>query len=188
MKKLVTAAAMAATVIAAPAAIAQAQGRGPAAPACTTVACDLQNDWTRSRNLITGIANAMPEDKWTYKSTPAQRSFGEQVMHIVQTDLALLGSVGAKTPAPAVNVKATSKADVMAALQQSMDYGAAVIKEFDDAQLAERIKSLPFLGATTNRMRVIYFSMSHGQDIYGQMVVYLRLNGITPPASLPRTI
>src|SRR4029453_2554282 len=45
-----------------------AQGRGGAA-ACTTLACDLQSDWDRNKGLITGIANAMPEDKYSYKST-----------------------------------------------------------------------------------------------------------------------
>ncbi len=74
-----------------------------------------------------------------------------------------------------VNVKATSKADVVAALRQVNDYGAAVLKEFNDQQLAERVASLPFLGPTASRLRVIYFSMTHSQDIYGQLVVYLRL-------------
>jgi len=45
------------------------------------------------------------------------------------------------------------------------------------------VASLPFMGPTASRLRVINFSMSHSQDIYGQLVVYLRLNGITPPAS-----
>jgi hypothetical protein len=58
-----------------------------------------------------------------------------------------------------------------------------VIKEFNDAQLAERVKSLPFMGPTVSRLRLAYFSISHGQDIYGQMAVYLRLNGVIPPAS-----
>ena len=158
-----------------------AQGRG--APACTTLSCDILGDWERTRTLVVGLADAMPEDKFTFKSTPAQRSYAEQVMHIVQTDVMLLGSIGAKTPAPMVNMKATSKTEVMAALRQSYDFGTAVIKEFNDQQLNERVKSLPFLGPTTTRIRVIYGSMQHSNDIYGQMVVYVRLNGITPPAS-----
>lgn len=159
-----------------------AQGRG-GAPACTTLACDLQSDWDRNKGLIAGIANAMPEDKFSYKSTPAQRSFAEQVMHVATIDVALLGTMGAKTPAPKLNEKASTKAEVMAELQKSQDYGTAVIKEFNDAQLAERVKSLPFMGPTVSRLRLAYFSISHGQDIYGQMAVYLRLNGVVPPAS-----
>jgi hypothetical protein len=161
----------------------QGRGRGPAAPACETLACDVLADWERTRALITAIAEAMPEDKFSYKSTPAQRSFAEQVLHIAGTDVRLLGTLGAKAMAPEINMKATSKADVLAELKKSFDYGGAVIKEFNDAQLTERIKSLPFLGPTASRVRVIYYDLAHTQDIYGQMVVYVRLNGITPPAS-----
>jgi len=125
----------------------------------------------------------MPEDKYSYKSTPAQRSFAEQVMHVAGIDVALLSTMGAKTPPPKLNEKASTKAEVLAELQKSQDYGTAVIKEFNDAQLAERVKSLPFMGPTVSRLRLAYFSISHGQDIYGQMAVYLRLNGVIPPAS-----
>jgi uncharacterized damage-inducible protein DinB len=167
----------------------QGQGRGGgrgrgAAPACTNFACDVQSDWARSMRLLITTAEAMPEDKWTYKSTPAQRSFGEQVMHIVQVDQKLLGGLGAKTPAPKINTAASSRADVLAALRQSLEYGQAVVKEFDDQGLLERVPGM-FLGASASRARIIYFSMSHSQDVYGQMVVYLRLNGIVSPASNP---
>jgi len=162
----------------------QGRGRGPAAPACTTLACDVQADWEFNRQGFVGIVNAMPDDKFGFKPTPAQQSFAERVMHVVTTDLALLGGLGGKTPAPMVNAKATSKADVVAALNMSMDYGAAVLKEFDDQQLAERVKSLPFMGPTVSRLRLAYFSIAHTQDIYGQLAVYLRLNGVTPPRSV----
>ena len=160
------------------------RGRGPAAPACENLACDVQADWARSMRLLITTAEAMPEDKWSYKSTPAQRSFGEQVMHVVQVDSKLLSGLGGKTAPPQINMSATSRSDVLAALRQSLDYGAALIKEFDDAGLTARVPGL-FLGPSASRLRLIYFSMSHSQDIYGQMVVYLRLNGITPPASNP---
>jgi uncharacterized damage-inducible protein DinB len=124
----------------------------------------------------------MPEDKWNFKPTDPQRTFGQQVMHIVQVDSKLLAALGGKTPAPAINLSATSKADVMAALKQSFAYGDALIKEFDDAGLLERVAGT-FLGASASRVRVISFALGHSQDIYGQMAVYLRLNGVVPPAS-----
>jgi uncharacterized damage-inducible protein DinB len=160
-----------------------AQGRG-GAPACTTLACDVQADFDRTRATITGIAVAMPDDKFGFKPTPAQRTFGEQVMHIATTDAMLWGTLGGKTPAPTLNAKATSKAEVMAELAKAYDYQAAVLKELaTDAQLTERVKSLPFMGPTVSRLRLINFSFGHSQDIYGQMAVYLRLNGVIPPAS-----
>ena len=124
----------------------------------------------------------MPEDKWSYKSTPAQRSYGEQVMHVVQVNQMLLGTLGAKTAAPAINMKATSRADTLQALRQSYDYGEAVLKEFNDAAWVQPVMGPRFIGQAT-RVRIANFAMTHTMDIYGQMVVYLRLNGIVPPAS-----
>jgi len=160
--------------------------RGPAAPAITTLAGDIQADFARTRGLITGIAEAMPEDKYNAKPTPAQQTFGERVMHIATTDLFILQTLGGKTPAPMINQKATSKADILAALKQTFDYGEAVIKEFNDQQWIERIAGPPFMGPSVSRARIVYFDMQHSEDIYGQLVVYLRLNGGVPPASQPR--
>ena len=128
-------------------------------------------------------ATSQAADKFNFKPTDAQQTFAERVVHIATTDLRLLGAIGAKTPAPAINAKATSKADALAALKASFAWGEAVIKEFNDAQLVERIMPPAFLGPSASRARVIYYSLQHTQDIYGQLVVYLRLNGITPPAS-----
>jgi len=169
-------------VLTAASAMAQGRGRG-GAPPCTTVACDVQGDWGRSYGLLIGVAEAMPEDKYAAKPTPAQESFGQRLMHVAGIDVKLMSTLGGKTPVPMVNLEAKSKADIVAALRQVSDYGTAVLKEFNDTQLAERVASLPFMGPTASRLRVIYFSMTHSQDIYGQLVVYLRLNGITPPAS-----
>jgi uncharacterized damage-inducible protein DinB len=159
------------------------RGRGPAAPACSTLACDMLADWTNTAGLVAGIVDAMPEDKFGFKPTPAQQSFAERVMHIVQVDSKLLSGLGAKTPAPAINMSATSKADILAAVKQSYAWGETVLKEFNDQQLLERVTPMPFLGPSASRVRIISYDLQHTQDIYGQLVVYLRLNGVTPPAS-----
>jgi uncharacterized damage-inducible protein DinB len=160
----------------------QGRGRGPAAPACATLSCDIVTDWQRTAQQIIAIADKMPDDKWGYKSTAAQRTYGEQVMHIVQTDLRFLTALGGKTPAPTFDAKASAtKAESMAALRASFTHGEAVLKEFTDQQWLERINGM-FMGPST-RLRVLYFDIGHSQDIYGQMAVYLRLNGLVPPAS-----
>jgi uncharacterized damage-inducible protein DinB len=147
-----------------------------------TVAGDMLKDWQQQKMLMVGIADAMPEDKFTYKSTPAQRDYGQQVMHVVQVNQGLLGTLGGKTLAPTINLKATSKADIMQALRQSYDYGEALFKEFNDAAWVQSIMGPRFMGQAT-RLRIGNFAMTHAMDIYGQMAVYLRLNGIVPPAS-----
>jgi uncharacterized damage-inducible protein DinB len=158
-------------------------GRGAGAPACTTLQCDMLNDFTRTRDLIINLVNAMPDDKFGFKPTPAQQSFAERAMHIATVDVSLLSGLGGQTAKPTLNDKASTKADVVAQLQQSFAYGEAVIKEFNDQQLLERITPpMAFLG-NSSRVRLLSYDLSHTQDIYGQLVVYLRLNGVTPPAS-----
>jgi hypothetical protein len=178
----------ASVVSAQPPAAKQQEKRAPAFMGpCSNLACEVENDWSRNNVLIYGLANAMPEDKYGYKPTPAEQSFGERVLHAAQVNLMLLQALGAKAPAPAIDMNATSKAAAMAALQRVGDYGVAVIKEFGEQGLPVRIDSPGpmgwFMGPTVSRQRVLYFLMTHSQDTYGQLVVYARLNGIIPPAS-----
>ena len=163
-----------------------AQGGGgnmPGPAASGSLAGDIQADWASQKDLILKAANAMPADRFGAKPTPPQQTFGERLMHIVQVNAMLYRTLGGKTAPPTINMQAGQKADVMMALQQSFDYGEVLIKEFSDQQWIERVMPPRFLGPSASRARIIYFTMVHTEDIYGQMVVYLRLNGVTPPAS-----
>ena len=95
--------------------------------------------------------------------------------------MGLLAMVGPKTPAPMIDTKATKKADVIKAMADSFDYGAAVINEQTDQSMLETVNAR-FLGQAT-RARVFFAIIGHTWDIYGQFAVYLRLNGLVPPAS-----
>lgn len=57
---------------------------------CANLVCEIQNDWSRNNVMIYGLAGAMPEDKFNYKPTPAQQSFGERVLHVAQINVMLL--------------------------------------------------------------------------------------------------
>lgn len=156
----------------------------------TSLSADVLKDWNAQRNTMMRLAEAMPEERFGYKSTPAQRSWGEQILHVAGGNIFLMRFLNGKTVAPAVNtadmvvfgLKATTKAEYLKALNDSFDYGERVLKEFPEAALSETVTGPPWMGPST-RVRMIYDAISHCQDIYGQMVVYLRLNGIVPPAS-----
>lgn len=158
-----------------------------AAPAATatggaTVLGDLVKDWERQRETLMRIADAMPEDKFGYKSTPAQRSYGEHIMHVATVNVDILKLVGGQAAAPSFTAEsARTKAQILQALNESYDYAAALLKEQSDATIAGTVDAA-FLGPST-RARVFWFLLGHTMDIYGQMAVYLRLNGIVPPAS-----
>jgi uncharacterized damage-inducible protein DinB len=142
-------------------------------------------DWNAQRDTLMKIAAAMPPEKFGFKATPAERTWGEQILHIAEANVNQMGRLGAKATAPTIDMKLTAPADVLRALADSFAYGTAVLEEQTDATMVQQAGATRFdmgMGASA-RIRVVYFVIGHTWDIYGQMVVYLRLNGLTPPAS-----
>jgi len=143
---------------------------------------ELLKDWADMKNTLIKLANEMPEDKYSYKSTPPQRDFGQQVLHIAGANVMNLNFLRGKATPPTFNRNAKAKAEIVKAMADSFDYGEALIKEQTPASMFEIVQTNQFLGPSS-RARVIYFLLGHSWDIYGQMAVYLRLNGGVPPAS-----
>ena len=163
---------------------------GPMTAHAQSLSDELRQDWQRMKQIMMGIADAMPEESFDYAPTPEQRTFGEQILHVAGGNVMLMGFLGADATGPSVDrsnlrtfgYTATSKDDTLEALSDSYDYGAAALAEFDDEVLLESVNGPPFLGQPS-RVRLIYFVIGHAWDIYGQMAVYLRLNDVVPPAS-----
>jgi len=143
---------------------------------------DFLKEWTGQKATLVKIAEAMPESKFSFKATPAQRDFGGHVMHIAQINMMVFKMMGAKAAAPAINEKAMSKAETIKAMSDSFDYGTAILNEQTDQSMAANVQGPPWMGPSTPA-RIFAFMIGHTQDTYGQMVVYLRLNGLVPPAS-----
>ena len=154
----------------------------PAAPQSALLNRELLKDWLQMKDMLLKLADAMPEDKYSFKTTPAQRDFGQQVLHVAGGNLINLNFLRGKATPPTFNRQAKSKAEIMKAMADSFDYGTALIEEQTDQSMLEIVQTNAYLGPSS-RARVIYFLLGHGWDIYGQMVVYLRLNGGVPPAS-----
>ena len=152
------------------------------APGGAAVRADLIKDWERQKATLLAIADAMPEDKFSFKSTPAQRSYAEHIMHVATVNVDILKLVGGQAPPPTFTAEsAKTKADILKALGESYDHGIALLNEQTDASVTETVEAA-FLGPST-RARVFWFLLGHSMDTYGQLAVYLRLNGIVPPAS-----
>ena len=142
-------------------------------------------DWTGLKDTMMKISAAMPEEKFGYRATPPERTWGEQILHVAQANVVQMGRFESKAMPPEINMKATSKAEIMKALADSFDFGTAALTEQTDQTMlatAANTRFDRFMGPST-KARVVYYVIGHTWDIYGQMAVYLRLNGITPPAS-----
>lgn len=144
---------------------------------------ELLKDWIGLKETMHKIAAEMPADKYSFKPTPAQQTFGERTVHVATANVYFLGLLGGTATKPTIDPKATSKDAALKALDDSFDYGAAILKQQTDQTLLQSVASAPTFMGPSSRARIIAFLAGHTWDIYGQMAVYLRLNGQVPPAS-----
>ena len=145
---------------------------------------ELLKDWSALKTTMHRIADEMPADKYGFRPTDAQQTFGERTVHIAIVNVALLSALGETSiPKPAIDPKATTKDAALKALNDSFDHGIALLKQQSDQTLLARAEAPPQFLGPSSRARIIGFLIGHTWDLYGQMVVYLRLNGRVPPAS-----
>ena len=171
---------------------AAAKPQAETAPAAPTLAAALDREISAVEKLVTEAAEAMPEDKFNFSpeslNIPGSnykdvRTFAVQVKHIAASNYFIWsGITGEKPPA---NLKdgngpedVKTKAEILSFLKDSFALGhkaAAMLTPENMLQTPEHSKS--------TRLRLATFGVAHAFDHYGQMVEYLRMNGIVPPAS-----
>jgi uncharacterized damage-inducible protein DinB len=144
---------------------------------------------------IVSAAEAMPAVKYGFVPTDGEfkdvRTFGQQVKHLAATNYILAAAALGQDPPAGAGDEAgpdtvRTKSEILdylngsfAALQKAID----AIGDKDEAVKPSPISPLPPSAAT--RLALIDEALIHAFDHYGQMVVYLRLNGVVPPASRP---
>jgi DinB superfamily len=135
-------------------------------------------------------AEAMPEDKYGFAPTNGEfkgvRTFADQIKHVAAVNYIVGASILGEKP-PDTNgekgpASATSKADIVKFLKDSFAYAHKAVAGITDANALEPIPT-PFSKEKGTRLGMGTVFAWHGFDHYGQMVEYLRMNGIVPPAS-----
>ena len=132
-------------------------------------------------------AEAMPESKYSYVPTGGNfegvRSFGEQVKHVACAQFAFFNEIEGKTPPEHCEnggpSPAKTKAELLKYLRDSFDYGDQVLATITPQNALDRVEGR-YAGPNT-RLGIAVAALWHISDHYGQLVVYLRLNGIVPP-------
>jgi len=135
----------------------------------------------RQKNTIAAI-EAMPSDKFSYKPTADQVTFGHLVAHMIEANNVLC-SKAASVAAPKVEeAKDTdSKEKLVAALRASFDFCADALAKMDDSKLAETAEIFP--GHQGSRAWASMVLASSWADHYAEAAMYLRLNGVLPPTA-----
>ena len=174
-----------------------AMGGQSAAAAGTMVAPSkaIDSELSLIEGEMMGAVKAMPAEKFSFAPSaaifaPGQttefatvRTFAQQAAHVAQANYFFYMTVAGTKPDVDVAgiAKLTKRDDVIAALAGSFAFAHKAIATITEANAFEVVK-IPEPGIQT-RATLAQFGVSHAFDHYGQMVEYLRMNGIVPPAS-----
>jgi uncharacterized damage-inducible protein DinB len=202
MKKLQTSLLLTAALsLAAASAYSQATKSSPAAGASAapstppTIASAIDREISLVEKEVVEAAEAMPEDKFDFSpeklNLPGSNykgvgTFGGQLKHIAASNYLIWSPITGEKPPDTVNDgkgpdNMKAKADIMKFLKDSFAFGHKAVATLNDSNLVQPIprNNRP----PTTRLFQATFAAAHAFDHYGQMVEYLRMNGIVPPAS-----
>src|SRR2546423_171042 len=166
----------------------------PAADKAPSIAEVLDRNLSNLERDFTSAADAMPEGKWDFAPTNGEfkgvRTFREQVRHVAATNF--VEAAGLLQQKPSVdpnqdngpeNLK--SKAEIMQFLKDSFALAHKGIATITAKNVTEMVTNPYSPDKKTPRLGLATILTWHSYDHYGQMVEYLRMNGIIPPASRP---
>jgi hypothetical protein len=143
---------------------------------------DARQDYASIKNILLKSVDKMPEDNYSFRTTPQVRTFGEMIAHIADVQTLLCATAKGEQKRGNAAGK-TSKADLAAALKASFDYCDPVYDSMNDADGAQMLK---VFGRDKTRLGVLNFNTTHDNEMYGQMVAYMRIKGVVPPSSEAR--
>jgi uncharacterized damage-inducible protein DinB len=132
------------------------------------------------KNLL-AAARAMPADKYGYKPTPAQMTFGGLIAHIDGDNRITCAGIGGARPPAGQKLKPDAAKDsLVGALERSISFCNTALAHASDAGLGERIS---YYGQRAPRAAAMIGLIADWADHYGQQAMYLRLNGVLPPTA-----
>ena len=137
-----------------------------------------------SRTYLILVAEAMPADNYDFRASQESKTFAENLMHIGYAmdwhSQSLLGGRASrdwKTDTTFV-VANKSKDDMIARINKTFDETISLIQRFDTTQFDDK---LDYLGLERTKRQIFLLLADHITHHRGQMLVYLRMNGLVPP-------
>ena len=148
----------------------------------------LQGQYATLKRNITGSAERMPAEHFSFKPVPEVMSYAELLTHIIETQYFYCSTVkGAPDPGASLNFKVTDRAAVGQLVKDSFAYCDEMFAAVTDENALEMMTR----GSGPNQRqmaRVIQLTQAivHGNEHYGNLVTYMRMKGIVPPSSAPQ--
>jgi uncharacterized damage-inducible protein DinB len=162
----------------------QAQDQAKAVPQANPNPYSTFNKFAYQRvqdNLLRS-AEKMPEENYNFKPTEADRSYGQIIGHVADSQYFFCSTAtGDKNPGLNIEKSKTSKADLVAALKDAIAYCNKAYDGMTDASGAPTVKL--FGGQDVPKLGVLTINLMHDMEHYGNLVTYMRMKNIVPPSS-----
>ena len=134
-----------------------------------------------AKNYTLKVAELMPEEKYNYKPSSEEMDFGKQLLHISE-NLCWLSSAYLSTNKNILtepDKNKTTKKEILTVVAKAYDFAINVLQNFDIKTCTDTVK---FFAGPMNKLQIINLLHDHQTHHRAQLLVYLRLNGIVPPA------
>jgi uncharacterized damage-inducible protein DinB len=137
--------------------------------------------WEMMIGYVTTAAEELPESTYSYKPTPDVRSFGQLVGHVAGAQYLFCAAALGDPPRNEDDIEKSrkTKAELVAALKASTQYCTRAYGQTDKAAQGKT----KLFGQERTRLFALGLNATHDAEHYGNIVTYLRLNGIVPPSS-----
>jgi uncharacterized damage-inducible protein DinB len=148
------------------------------------VSDDLKKDYRTMRDYFIRAAEKMPETKYGFKPSPDVRTFAELIAHVADDQYNLCAPAKGETRKAAytaIESSLSTKADLIPALKQAFSYCDGAYDVLTDSSAAEMV-TIAGKGSRA-RFGMLNWNLWHTWEHYGNVVVYLRMNGLVPPTS-----
>lgn len=142
----------------------------------------LRMELQRAQRNLVAAAEAVPADKYGYKPTEAQMSFGQLVLHVAGSNDFMCGTISGTKPLERTKLQATDAKDILVArLKDSFAFCTTALASVDDSKMGDMV---PFFGGRqVTRAAAVLGLVGDWYDHYGASAIYMRLNGMLPPTA-----
>lgn len=154
---------------------------GFALQAQNPLSTDLKQNWKERKTLLLAEAGRMSDADYSFQATPKTATFAARIAHVADGQMMICSAIKGESKRGDAASK-TSKADLVAALKASFDYCDPVYNGMTDAAATQQVK---VFGQSESKLTALWDNISHDDEMYGYMAVYLRLKGLVPPSSDP---
>ena len=159
-----------------------AQAQQPAAPSDVAVRT-VRELWQSMTNYVTRAAADVPDSLYAFKPVATVRTFGQLIGHVAGAQYMICAAALGDPPRGEDEIEKTktTKSELLAALKASTEYCGRAYSQTDAA--AQQRTQL--FGQDRSRLTALGINATHNAEHYGNLVTYMRMNGLVPPSSRP---